>query len=113
MKRWILAACAVAFGGTIVSCMAADVVPSKGKPSEVAIQNFAFSPKTITVPAGTRVVWTNRDEEPHTVTSAGNQFTSSKALDSGDAYATTFTKPGTYTYYCSIHPMMVGTVIVQ
>lgn len=113
MKRWMVMACAVAFGGTVVSCMAADVASSKNKPYEVAIQNFAFSPKTITVRAGTRVVWTNRDEEPHTVTSAGNQFTSSKALDSGDIYATTFSKPGTYTYYCSIHPMMVGTIIVQ
>lgn len=80
---------------------------------QVEIRNFAFAPKTLTVPAGTRVVWTNRDEEPHVVTSAGASFASSKALDTGDSYSATFSKPGTYTYYCSIHPMMVGTIIVQ
>jgi len=113
MKRLFLAACALALGGTTVSCMAADAAMPQHKPYAITIQNFAFSPKTLTVPAGTRVVWTNRDEEPHTVTSAGNLFTSSKALDSDEVYATTFTKPGTYAYYCSIHPMMVGTIIVQ
>lgn len=108
-----LVACAMALCGAMLSCVAANAAPPQGKPHAIAIQNFAFVPKTVTVPAGTRVVWTNRDEEPHTVTSAGNQFTSSKALDSGDVYAATFTKPGTYAYYCSIHPMMVGTIIVQ
>ncbi|MBE1160035.1 cupredoxin domain-containing protein [Dyella acidiphila] len=79
----------------------------------VEIRNFAFAPKTLTVPAGTRVEWTNRDDEPHVVTSAGASFASSKALDTGDSYTATFAKRGTYTYYCSIHPMMVGTIIVQ
>lgn len=81
--------------------------------AKVDISNFAFSPKTVTIAVGTRVVWTNRDEEPHVVTSAGAQFASSKALDTSDRYAVTFSKPGTYTYYCSIHPMMVGTIIVR
>jgi plastocyanin len=101
---------ALALCGTTV-CMAADVAPAKS--TQVAIQNFAFEPKTLTVPAGTHVVWTNRDEEPHVVTSAGAQFASSKALDGGDSYGVTFSKAGTYTYYCSIHPMMVGTIIVK
>jgi plastocyanin len=92
-------------------CCAADMALAKKQ--QVAIQNFAFEPKTLTVPVGTRVVWTNHDEEPHVVTSAGGTFVSSKALDSGDTYAVMFLKPGTYTYYCSIHPMMVGTIIVQ
>lgn len=104
---------AVALCGVAISCAAADVAPLKGVTHQVAIENFAFAPKTLTVPAGTRVVWTNRDEEPHVVTSAGAAFASSKALDSGDTYAVTFFKPGTYTYYCSIHPMMVGMIIVQ
>ncbi|GGA36460.1 cupredoxin domain-containing protein [Dyella nitratireducens] len=103
----------MALGGMVFSCMAADAIPAKSKTYQVAIQNFAFAPKTVTVPAGTRVTWTNRDEEPHVITSAGALFTSSKALDSGDTYAVTFAKPGTYAYYCSIHPMMVGTIIVQ
>jgi plastocyanin len=80
---------------------------------QVEIRNFAFAPATLTVPAGTRVVWTNRDEEPHVITSAGAQFASSKGMDTSDSYAVTFSKPGTYAYYCSIHPMMVGTIIVQ
>ncbi|MFC3650665.1 cupredoxin family copper-binding protein [Dyella humi] len=103
----------VALCGAAVSCRAADVAPAKGKNYQVAIQNFAFAPKTITVPVGARVVWTNRDEEPHVITSAGSLFASSKALDTSDSYGVTFSKPGTYAYYCSIHPMMVGTIIVQ
>jgi plastocyanin len=81
--------------------------------TQVDIRNFGFSPKSLTVPVGTRIVWTNHDEEPHVVTSAGTGFVSSKALDTSDSYAVTFSKPGTYAYYCSIHPMMVGTIIVQ
>ncbi len=80
---------------------------------QIGIRNFAFAPATLSVPAGTRVVWTNQDEEPHVVTSAGSLFASSKGLDTGDSYAVTFSKPGTYAYYCSIHPMMVGTIIVR
>jgi plastocyanin len=87
--------------------------PKAAKPTVVDIRDFAFAPKTLTVTPGTRVVWTNRDEEPHVVVSAGNQFATSKALDTSDTYAVTFDKPGTYTYYCAIHPMMVGTIIVK
>lgn len=92
---------------------AAGAAASKAQAQQVEIRNFAFAPKSLTVPAGTRVVWTNRDEEPHVITSAGSLFTSSKGLDTSDSYAVTFSKPGTYAYYCSIHPMMVGTIIVQ
>lgn len=112
MKRTLLWIGAIAFYGVAVSCMAADAVAAK-KAYAVSIENFAFAPKALTVPVGTRVVWTNKDEEPHVVTSAGALFASSKALDSGDTYAVTFSKPGTYAYYCSIHPVMVGTIIVQ
>jgi plastocyanin len=104
---------AIALCSVAISCAAADATPTKGVTHEVAIQNFAFAPKSLVVSVGTRVVWTNHDEEPHVVTSAGGTFVSSKALDSGDTYAVMFLKPGTYTYYCSIHPMMVGTIIVQ
>lgn len=104
----------VALCGMDRSAIAADASPPKGaKVYQVDIRNFAFAPKAITVPLGARVVWTNRDEEPHVVTSAGSLFASSKALDTSDSYGVTFSKPGTYTYYCSIHPMMVGTIIVQ
>lgn len=102
------------FSATSTAVMAAGAAKAApAKPVSVDIRNFAFAPKTLTVHAGTRVVWTNRDEEPHVVVSAGNQFTSSHALDTSDSYAVTFDHPGTYTYYCAIHPMMVGTIIVQ
>lgn len=100
--------------GVAVPATAAKAdVPQKLASTQVEIRNFAFAPNTMTVAAGTRVVWTNRDEEPHVVTSAGKQFASSPALDTSDTYAVTFSRPGTYAYYCSIHPMMVGTIIVQ
>lgn len=96
------------------AAMAASASASKAlHAQQIEIRNFAFAPATLTVPAGTRVVWTNQDEEPHVITSAGSLFASSKGLDTSDSYAVTFSKPGTYAYYCSIHPMMVGTIIVQ
>lgn len=101
-------------GGVTAPAIAAKTgAPQKAAASQVEIRNFAFAPNTMTVAVGTRVVWTNRDEEPHVITSAGRQFASSPALDTSDTYAVTFSKPGTYAYYCSIHPVMVGTIIVQ
>ncbi|MHA6204235.1 cupredoxin domain-containing protein [Dyella soli] len=94
-------------------CVVAPCMAAKAATSQVEIRNFAFAPNTMTVPVGTRVTWTNRDDEPHVITSAGKQFATSPALDTSDTYAVTFSKPGTYAYYCSIHPMMVGTIIVQ
>jgi plastocyanin len=85
---------------------------SKATPVEVKIENFNFTPATITVPAGTTVRWTNRDDIPHTVVSNDQKF-ESKALDTDDQYSYTFAKPGTYPYFCSIHPKMTGKVVVQ
>jgi plastocyanin len=96
------------------AAMAARASTSKAmRTQQIEIRNFAFAPATVTVPAGTRVVWTNQDEEPHVITSAGALFASSKGMDTSDSYVVTFSKPGTYAYYCSIHPMMVGTIIVR
>ena len=78
----------------------------------VKIDNFSFTPATITVAAGTTVRWTNRDDIPHTVVSDDQSF-KSKAMDTDEAYSHTFTKPGTYSYFCSIHPHMTGKVVVQ
>jgi plastocyanin len=80
---------------------------------QVDIRNFAFAPATITVPAGTRIVWTNRDEEPHLIVSTNGAFKASKALDTNDSFETVLEKPGTYAYYCGIHPMMVGKIVVK
>ena len=104
----------VVAAATTSPALAANAAKSTpAKPITVDIKDFAFAPKTLTITAGTRVVWTNLDEEPHVVVSAGNQFATSKALDTSDSYAITFDHAGTYTYYCAIHPMMVGTIIVK
>jgi plastocyanin len=78
----------------------------------VKIMNFAFLPARIEVSPGTRVVWTNEDSDPHTVTTDRPGF-SSQALDTGQAYANVLTKAGTFAYHCTIHPFMHGTVIVD
>ncbi len=81
--------------------------------SEVKIDNFTFAPQDLTVPAGTSVRWVNRDDIPHTVVSDDKTTFKSKALDTDDSFSYTFTKPGTYSYFCSIHPKMTAKVIVQ
>jgi plastocyanin len=78
---------------------------------EVKIDNFSFGPATVTVAAGTTVTWTNRDDIPHTVVSAGTF--KSKAMDTDEKFSYTFAKPGTYSYFCSIDPKMTGKVVVK
>jgi amicyanin len=80
--------------------------------AEVTIDNFTFSPQTLTIKAGTKVTWTNRDDIPHTVASATKAF-KSPALDTDDSYSFTFTTAGSYEYFCSLHPHMTGTIVVQ
>ena len=79
---------------------------------EVKIDNFSFGPGTLTVPVGTTVTWTNRDDIPHTVVSSEGAF-KSKVLDTDEKFSFTFTKAGTFPYFCSIHPKMTGTVVVE
>lgn len=78
----------------------------------VKIDNFSFGPQTITVPVGATVTWTNRDDIPHTSVSTDGVF-KSKVLDTDEQFSYTFTKPGTYPYYCTIHPKMTGQVVVK
>jgi len=92
-----------------VSVAAVDPAPGT---AEVNIDNFSFSPATITVKAGTTVTWTNRDDIPHTVFADDKSF-KSKPLDTGDKFTFTPTKPGTYPYFCSIHPKMTGKLVVE
>jgi plastocyanin len=80
--------------------------------AEVKIDNFSFGPAAITVPVGTTVTWINRDDIPHTVVSTEKVF-KSKVLDTDEKFSFTFTKPGEYPYFCSIHPKMTGKVVVQ
>ena len=80
----------------------------------VSIDNFTFSPAEITVTADTRITWTNNDDIPHTVVDTDNPKTAkSPPLDTGDSFARVFDKPGTYHYFCSLHPHMQGTVVVR
>jgi plastocyanin len=79
---------------------------------EVKIDNFSFGPTILTIPAGTTVTWTNRDDIPHTVVSTENAF-KSKVLDTDEKFSFTFTKPGAYPYFCSVHPKMTGQIIVK
>jgi plastocyanin len=83
-----------------------------GKVVEVKVDNFSFSPQTITIAAGTTVIWTNRDDIPHTVVSDDKVF-KSKVLDTEEKFSFTFDKAGNFPYFCSIHPKMTGKVIVQ
>lgn len=87
----------------------ADSKPSIG--TEVKIDNFSFGPD-LTVAAGTTITWTNHDDVPHVVASDTNIF-KSKVLDTDDRYSYTFTKPGTYLYFCTVHPKMTARVVVQ
>ncbi len=88
---------------------------SGDKPANAAtvkIDNFSFGPADVTIAAGTTITWTNHDDVPHVVASDDKLF-KSKPLDTDDHFSFTFTKPGTYLYYCSIHPKMTAKVVVQ
>lgn len=89
---------------------AEPVAPAAG--TQIGILNYKFDPGTLTVPAGTTVTWVNHDEVPHTVASSDKRFTSSGPLDTGDSYSYKFTTPGTYTYFCTLHPFMTGKIVV-
>jgi plastocyanin len=78
----------------------------------IKIDNFTFRPATLTVTVGTTVTWVNEDDIPHTVVEKDRLF-KSKALDTDDRFTYTFSTPGGFEYFCSLHPHMVGTVIVQ
>jgi plastocyanin len=80
--------------------------------TEVKIDQFAFAPQRVTVKAGTTVAWINDDDIPHTVASSTKLF-KSKPLDTEDKFSFTFTTPGSYEYFCSIHPHMTGAIVVE
>jgi plastocyanin len=114
MKRsnWILCIAAVMLLALVAFPALDRKVAAATPTAEVTIDNFTFSPATLTVKAGTQVTWTNHDDMPHTVTSEDQTF-KSKALDTDEKFSFTPSKPGTYTYYCSIHPKMTGKLVVE
>ena len=107
---------AALLGAAVGSVLAGGVLLAQAqspKATAVSIDNFTFNPPTLTVKAGTKVTWTNKDDIPHGIAATGNGFARSQALDTDDAYSFTFTTPGTYQYFCYIHPHMTGTIVVQ
>jgi plastocyanin len=79
---------------------------------EVEIKHHKYLPATLTVPVGTTVTWVNRDDDVHTVVSTAQKF-SSRGIDNDERYSQTFTAPGTYEYFCTLHPLMTAKVIVK
>ncbi|MDP9089507.1 MAG: cupredoxin domain-containing protein [Pseudomonadota bacterium] len=80
--------------------------------TQIQVKDFAFMPTTLTVSTGAQVTWVNKDDEPHTVVSDTGMFRSG-AMDTNDSFTFKFGKPGTYRFTCSIHPRMVGTIVVE
>jgi len=113
MMRSIFAAALL--GAVVGSGLAGGVLAaSAASPATaVSIDNFTFTPQTMTVKAGTTVTWTNRDDIPHGLAATNNAFKRSQALDTDDSFSFTFTTPGTYQYFCYIHPHMTGTIMVE
>lgn len=111
MPHWKLTApLAVLVSGALL-CAAVPEAPAADT-AAVKIDNFNFAPGALTVTAGTTVTWTNDDDSPHSVRERGGKFKSA-ALDTGDTFSQTFTAPGEYTYFCSIHPRMTGKIVVK
>jgi plastocyanin len=107
--RWLLTGVGMVVLGAI------GVVPSVGQTSnatQIEVKDFTFAPTPLTVKAGSTVTWTNRDDEPHTVVSDTGLFRSG-GMDTNESFSYKFDKPGTYRFTCSIHPRMVGTIVVQ
>jgi plastocyanin len=88
------------------------IATTAAEPTIVMARDFMFAPVSLSVTAGSTVIWKNQDDEPHTVVSDSGLFRSA-AMDTNESFSFRFDKPGTYHYACSIHPRMVGTVIVR
>jgi plastocyanin len=119
MKRitWVLKSAAIVITALALATATIPIpaVSAGDKPAEgasVKIDNFSFGPADISIPVGATVTWTNHDDVPHVVASDEKLF-KSRPLDTDDHFSFTFTKPGTYFYYCSIHPKMTAKVIVR
>jgi plastocyanin len=107
--------CAISFLNLSILALGGDMKnadETTTKQNKIEIKDFAFNPQSLTVKSGERITWINRDEEPHTVVSVQKQFKKSTALDTDETFTITAGAPGTYTYFCSVHPKMTGTIVV-
>jgi plastocyanin len=104
---------ALLFAAVLEAPLAGEAaVQAAANPAAVRIDNFNFTPPALVVAPGTTVTWTNADDTPHTVREKDGKFKSA-ALDTDDTFSQTFTAPGEYEYFCSIHPRMVGKIVVK
>jgi plastocyanin len=109
MKKMLVGVAVSAF---LVCASVSLPAGDRSQDERVKIDNFSFVPQVLTIKAGTSVTWTNGDDVPHTVVSTSKKFASS-VLDTDGRFSFTFKDPGTYEYYCSVHPHMTGKVVVQ
>jgi plastocyanin len=109
----LLMACVGALGAREPRTGAGASAPG-GDAKEVSIDNFTFSPQTLTVSPGTQVTWINHDDVPHTVVSSKKpRLFASATLDTDQKFSHVFKEPGTYAYFCTVHPHMTGKIIVK
>ena len=109
-RLWSSAAAALLAGAAAAALIFQALAVAED--ATATIDNFTFAPDRLIVKAGTTVTWRNEDDIPHTVASETRLFKSS-ALDTDDTFSFTFTEPGSYAYFCSLHPRMTGTVVVE
>ena len=102
--------CFAAMMGLFAVCGASSAEPADS--TKILVKDFMFAPTPLTIKAGSTVTWTNMDDEPHTVVSDTGVFKSG-GMDTNESFSFKFDKPGTYHFTCSIHPRMVGTIVVQ
>jgi plastocyanin len=104
--------CAAALVAAISTNLVGDPATKAAQPPVVVIKDYAFSPSRLTVEPGTTVTWVNEDESPHTIADDEGTFRSA-ALDVNERFSHTFTQLGAFTYHCSMHPAMVGEIVVR
>ncbi len=96
----------------VLAAPAASAADPAPRAVTVEIRDMKYAPDTLTIPAGTKVTWINKDQMPHTVTDRARSFASA-ALDTGESYSYTFAAAGEFAYFCAVHPFMTGKVIVK
>jgi plastocyanin len=109
--------CAISFLNPALFAIAGEMKDANGADAatknQIVIKDFHFTPGTLKVKSGEKITWINRDEEPHTVVSVEKQFKKSPPLDTDQEFTTIAGAPGTYSYFCSVHPKMTGMIVVE
>jgi plastocyanin len=112
MKKRVIILAAITFLLVVLAVVLPSYAADSTPATDVVIDNFSFTPATLTIPAGTRVTWTNHDDIPHNIVHTDLKF-KSKALDTNESFSYDFSEPGTYEYFCSLHPKMKATIVVE